>query len=119
MIFTRRAAQSVINLTETRPALTTEARQNQLVALAMNRAEQQLIDGTASSQVITHFLKVGSIEKQIELEKLRKENELLAAKTESIKAAARNEEITARALEAFRSYAGIETREEIIDEFEE
>ena len=45
-----------------RPALSPEARENQLIDLAVNLAEQQLLDGTASSQVITHFLKLGHVQ---------------------------------------------------------
>ena len=43
-----------------RQALTPEAEENQCIHLAMQRAKEQLLDGTASSQVIVHFLKLGS-----------------------------------------------------------
>lgn len=89
-----------------RPALTPEARENQLIALAMNAAEQQIRDGTASPQLIAHFLKAGSVKGRYEVEKLRRETELLEAKTESIKAAKRSDELYAGALEAMRSYGG-------------
>lgn len=90
----------------TRPALTPEARENQLIALAMNVAEQQMLDGTASPQLIAHFLKAGSTKGRFEVEKLRRENELLEAKTESIKSAQRTEELYSEALAAMRSYGG-------------
>ena len=64
-----------------RPALTPEARENQLISLAVDLAEEQLRDKTASSQVITHFLKLGTTKAELEKEKLAKENELLRAKT--------------------------------------
>ena len=70
-----------------RPALTPESRENQLVSLAINLAEKQLREGTASSQVITHYLKLGSTQAKLEQEKLKQENELLKAKTETIKSA--------------------------------
>ena len=89
-----------------RPALTPEARENQLVSLAVDLAEKQLLEGTASSQVITHFLKLGSIKGQIELEKLKRENELLSAKTESLQSAKHMEELYAEAIKAMRSYGG-------------
>lgn len=89
-----------------KPALTPEARENQLISLAMNVAEQQMLDGTASPQLIAHFLKAGSSKGRFEVEKLRRENELLEAKTESIKASQRTEELYAKALEAMRSYGG-------------
>ena len=70
-----------------RPALSPEARENQMISLAVDLAEQQLRDGAASSQVITHFLKLATTKAQLEKEKLMKENELLAAKTEALQSA--------------------------------
>lgn len=89
-----------------RPALTPEARENQLIALAVDLAEQQLRDGTASSQVISHYLKLGSSKAALEKEKIAHENELLKAKTESIQSAKRIEEVYERALNAMRDYSG-------------
>lgn len=89
-----------------RPALTPEGRESQMVALAVNLAEEQLRNGTASSQVITHFLKLGTEKEKLEREKLRQENELLKAKTESVKSAKRVEELYENALKAMRSYQG-------------
>lgn len=100
-----------------RPALSPEARESRAVSLAYDLAEQQLMDGTASSQVITHFLKLGTIKAMEETEKLKNENLLLQAKTEAIKAGQRNEEILERALRAFSRYRGKEREDE--EDFEE
>lgn len=89
-----------------RPALSPEARENQLISLATDLAEQQLLEGTASSQVITHFLKQGTLAKKLELEKLENENRLLAAKTEAIQSSKRTEELISDALEAMKRYSG-------------
>lgn len=89
-----------------RPALTPEARENQLVALAVDLAEKQLMEGTASSQVITHYLKLGSMRERLEKEKLERENELLRARTESLQSAKRMEELYENALNAMRNYSG-------------
>lgn len=89
-----------------RPATTPEARENQLVSLAYDLAEQQLIDGTASAQVITSFLKLGSSRERLEQEKLSNENILLQAKKEAMDSQARIEEMYGAALNAMRSYAG-------------
>ena len=89
-----------------RPALTPEARENQLISLAVDLAEEQLRNKTASSQVITHFLKLGTTKAELEKEKLAKENELLRAKTESIESQKRIEELYAEALNAMRRYNG-------------
>lgn len=87
------------------PGLTTEARENQLIALAISLAEKQLADGTASSQVITHYLKLGSTKERIEKEILEQQRELVKAKTESIRSAKKVEELYSNALNAMRSYS--------------
>lgn len=88
------------------PALDPEARENQLIALAVDLAEKQLAEGTASAQVITHYLRLGSTRERLEKEKLEKENELLRAKREALESARRVEELYANALSAMRSYSG-------------
>lgn len=90
----------------TRPALTPEARENQLVSRAVDLAEQQLLNGTASSQVITHFLKIGSTREKYELERLKSENALLTAKTEAIQSGEKLEELYKNAIKAMRNYGG-------------
>lgn len=89
-----------------RPALSPESRENQMISLAVDLAEQQLRDGTASSQVITHFLKLGTTKHQLELEKTRKETELLRAKTDALDSSQRIEEMYKEAMAAFKSYHG-------------
>ena len=89
-----------------RPALTPEARENQMISLAIDLAEQQLRDGTASSQVITHYLKLGSTKERIEKEILERQKDLIEAKTQSLQSAKRIEELYADAINAMRSYAG-------------
>lgn len=89
-----------------RPALSPEARENQLVSLAVDLAEQQLRDGTASSQVITHYLKLGSTKERIEKQILEKQKELIEAKTQSLQSAQRIEELYTNALDAMRNYSG-------------
>ena len=89
-----------------RPAITPEAKENQMISLAVNLAEKQLLEGTASSQVITHFLKLGTMKAQLEKEKLERENELLRAKTENLESAKRIEELYAKAISAVRTYSG-------------
>lgn len=89
-----------------KPALTPEARENQLIALAVDRAEQQLRDGTASSQVICHYLKLGTMKNQLEMEKLRNENEMLKAKTEAYQSSKRTEELYEEAINAIKRYSG-------------
>lgn len=97
------------------PAMTPEIRESQLIALAVERVEQRLLDGTATSQEIIHFLKLGSMKEQLEMEKLKKENELLRAKTEAIKAEKQTAEMFAEAIEAMRSYRPPEDEEEVDD----
>lgn len=89
-----------------RPALHPEARENQMIALAVDLAEKQLRDGTASSQVITHFLKLATNKDKLEQEIMIEQKKLLEAKTESFKSAKRVEELYADALKAMRTYTG-------------
>lgn len=95
-----------------RPALTPEARENQMTALAMDLVEQRLIDGTASSQETTHFLKLATAKARLERERLELENELTKAKTESIRAQKRSDELFAEAIKAFKTYAGNSSNDE-------
>ena len=89
-----------------RPAINPEERENQMINLAVNLAEQQLRDGTASSQVITHFLKLGTTKAELEKEKLRNENEVLKAKAKSIESAEEVKVLYENALKAMRNYGG-------------
>lgn len=89
-----------------RPALTPEARENQMTALAMDLVEQRLLDGTASSQETVHFLKLATAKARLERERLELENELTKAKTESIRAQKRSDELFAEAIKAFKTYSG-------------
>jgi hypothetical protein len=89
-----------------RPATTDEHREGQLVTLAIDLAERQLSEGTASSQVITHYLKLGSTREHLEQERLIRENELLTSKVEMMASAKKVEELYAEALTAMRSYSG-------------
>lgn len=89
-----------------RPALTPESRENQLISLAVDLAEKQLMEGTASSQVITHYLKLGSTREKLEKEKIELENELTKAKTEAVNATKQADELYRNAIEAFKSYSG-------------
>ena len=96
-----------------RPALTPEGRENQLISLAEDLAEKQLREGTASSQVITHYLKLGTAREKYELEKLKRENALLEAKKEVMDSSKRVEELYADAIRAFQSYNG---QEEVMED---
>lgn len=95
-----------------RPALTPEARENQMISLAVDLAEQQLIDGTASSQVITHYLKLGSTKERIEKEILEKQKDLITAKTEALKTQKNIEELYSNAIKAMREYGGNKSNDE-------
>lgn len=103
----KRASDSVKQLEHRRaPAVSPEARENQLIALAEARAEEQLRNGTASSQVICHYLRLGSQREKLEREKLKSEVEMLVAKKEAIESAKRVEELYSEAMKAVRSYRG-------------
>jgi hypothetical protein len=88
------------------PATTPEARENQMIALAVDLAEKQLLEGSASSQVISHYLKLGSTKERIEKDILLEQKKLITAKTEAIQSAKRVEELYSNALNAMKSYGG-------------
>lgn len=89
-----------------RPALTPEARENQLIALAVDLVEKRLIEGTASSQETTHFLKLASSKARIEKEILERQKDLITARTEALQSQKRVEELYAEAIKAMRRYSG-------------
>ena len=101
-----KAANSSSSTRKRRPALTPEARENQMIALAVDLAEKQLMEGTASSQVITHYLKLGTTKERLEKEKLEEENKLLRARTDALQSAKRVEELYADAIDAMKLYSG-------------
>lgn len=89
-----------------RPALTPEARENQLIALATNAAEKMLLDGTAPASVICHYLKLGSMKEKYEIEKLKGETALQMAKIDALSSQKHIEELYTEAMDAFKKYSG-------------
>ncbi len=89
-----------------RPATTPEARELELSAAAYDLAEDQITSGTASSQVITHFLKAGSMRERLEQERMHHEIQLMEVKKEQLEGQKRVEELYINALEAMRGYSG-------------
>lgn len=89
-----------------RPALSPEARENQLISLAIDLVEQRLIDGTASSQETTHFLKLATQKSKFEQERMRLENELIKAKTQNLRDQADMKTLYENAITAMRKYSG-------------
>lgn len=89
-----------------RPAITPEARENQMIALAMDLVEQRLRDGTASSQETTHFLKLATNESRLKIKQMEEQNKLISAKTESIHAEKERENLFKEAIAAMKRYSG-------------
>jgi hypothetical protein len=89
-----------------RPATTPEGRENQLVSLAYDLVEKRIRQGTATSQEVTHFLKLGSTREALEQERLRHENELTAVRIAALESQKVVEELYREALNAMRSYSG-------------
>ena len=94
------------------PARTAEARESQLINLAMNRAQEMLENGTASSQIITHFLNLGTEKARLDRLKLEADVELARAKANAMESQMRFEEVAEKALQAFKTYAGIMSEDE-------
>lgn len=87
-------------------ATTPDGREDQLIALAVDLAEKQLREGTASAQVITHYLKLGSSKERLEKEMLREQVKLVTAKTAALESSKHVEELYKQALDAMRDYSG-------------
>lgn len=102
----RASAAKASESTRRRPARTIEARENELISLAYDEAERQIRAGTASSQIITHYLKRGSAREKLELERLREENKLLQAKTKAIEKEAEDKIAYQEVIKALQSYNG-------------
>lgn len=102
-----------------RPALTPEARESQLTSLAYDLVEKRLIDGTASAQETTYFLKLSSMKTKLEQERAVLENELIKAKTQALKSQERIEELYANAIKAMSRYNGRDDSEDEYDEYDE
>lgn len=111
-----KVADSSEKLPPIRPALTPEAREGQMISLAMDLVEQRLRDGTATSQETVHFLRLGSMRERLEREKLEREVSVLRAKTEALKTQTNIEELYTQAIQAMRHYSGQD--DEIYDERE-
>ena len=90
-----------------------EAAEQQMIALAYDRAKEQLANGTASSQVICHFLKLGSSKEKLEKKILEVQHEQIVAKTELMKAMQKNDELFKKALTAMRTYSGKSDDEDV------
>lgn len=101
-----------------RPALTPEARENQMIALAMDLVERRLIEGTASSQETTHFLKLATSKAELEKERAVLENELIKAKTQQLRSQERIEELYANAIKAMSRYNGHSSSEEDEEDYD-
>lgn len=102
-----------------RPATTPEGRENQLIGLAVDLAEKQLRDGTASAQVITQFLKLGSTRERIEQERLREEVKVLKAKAEQLESQKKVEDLFSMALEAMSRYSGNSSVHELDEDYDD
>jgi hypothetical protein len=102
----KKAASSSDSSSPLRPPVSLEAQENLMISLAVQCAEKQLRDGTASSQVITHYLKLGSSEERIKRRILEKEEALIEAKTKNLNSNSEAKELYNKALVAFKKYSG-------------
>lgn len=94
------------------PARTPEARENQLINLAVDLAEKKLRDGTASSQIITTLLNLATTKTQLEMEKIRSDLRVSDAKIKQIETQQTSSELYEEALAAFKTYSGNNEYEE-------
>ena len=101
------------------PAMTPEDQEDQLISLAVDLAVQRLRDGTASNQLVSEIIKLGTVKERLSREKLQRENEMLKAKTEAIEASKNNGEMYMKAIRAMKLYSGFGDEEDDDYEFED
>lgn len=89
-----------------RPAMSPERRENQLIAMAYDLVEKRIREGTASAQEVTHFLKLGSTKERLEKEIMAEQKKLMSAKTDSITSSKKFEQLYTDAMEMFKTYSG-------------
>lgn len=101
-------------IAEYRPPISPEARESQMIHLAVAQAETQLRQGTAPTQVVVHYLKLAASKEKdkLEIERLEEENKLLRAKTEALQSAKEVERLYSEAIKAMRKYSGHGSAEE-------
>lgn len=87
---------------------TPEGRENRLISMALDLAEERLRNGTATAQEVVHFLKLGSEKSRVEVEKLELEKKLVEAKTENLKAQRDMATMFNDAMAAMKRYRGEE-----------
>lgn len=87
-------------------ATTPEGRENELIALAYDAAEERIRNGSATSQEIVHFLRLGSSKERLEKEKIRSDMELQKAKIEALEYSKNLELLFNNAIQAMQSYSG-------------
>lgn len=104
----QRKKSSNIERPARKPAKTPEAKENHMISLAVDLAERQLKEGSASSQVVTHYLKLATTREQLEQKKLEQETILLEAKAQALESTKQAEEKYEKALQAMRRYSGNE-----------
>lgn len=104
----RKKAQEVVDDASHRPYITPEGRENSVIALAYDLAERQIREGTASSQVITHFLKLGTARERLEREILAEQKKLVAAKTDTLESDKKDRVAYEEVLAAMKRYSGYE-----------
>ena len=89
-----------------RPAISPESRENQLIAMSYDLAEERIRDKTASNDLLKEFIRIGNTKARLEIEKMKYETELVKAKTEAIESASNAEKLFEEAMKAMQSYSG-------------
>lgn len=112
----RKKVTEPINDTRHKPAITPEQEENEMIALAIDATRQRIMNGTASSAELVHYLKLGTVKARLENDKLREENELLKAKTSAIQSTGDYEKKFQEVLDALKMYRGETDDEEYYDD---
>ncbi len=101
---------------KTPPARTPEEFEKRCINLAEQQAEEMLAEGKAPTQVLLHYLKLGTSKAELEKEKLEHETKLLSAKTEALETTKETVEAYQELINVFKGYSGNVFKEEGYDE---
>lgn len=97
--------ESITNL-PSHAATSMEARENELISLAYDAVEKRIREGTATSQEIVHFLKLGSSTDRLQKELMESEMRLKDAKIQALESAEHLEKLYSDAIDAMKRYSG-------------
>jgi hypothetical protein len=92
--------------------LSPEADENQLISLSIDAAKKMLVEGTAPTSIVLHYLKLATTRERMEREMMATQKELMEAKKQALESQAKVEQLYADAMKAMQRYSGYGDQDE-------